>query len=378
MKKKTLSLHRLLPVICAILALYLAAFATNTFAATGNTRNKGAQFPNYSQVKTIYVSADNFDREFYDALEAAEYGASNSVQYKIILPKGTFTQGHAYTIPSNTYVYAVGTTINTTGSRKSIFRGNMSHKTENIIVEGGIWSTLSQTYTGDSTCIRFTGVKNLMLKNVTVNVKRIGHIIEVADINGFTMTGCTLSGNNLDTAKNPYNVQPKEALQLDIATRSAIPGYNTKASMYNGKGCHNVLITNNTFVNCGRGLGSHSGLKGAEKDPYTYITVKNNVIRNCIGEGIYGQNWKNTTIYGNTIQNCKQTGILIMQTRNVVVRSNRISQVRRYTGKRQKVYDPKKRYGCGVLIRQSKKYTVKSNRITNVTRKKNKGIVKES
>lgn len=67
-----------------------------------------------------------------------------------------------------------------------------------------------------------------------------------------------------------------------------------------------------------------------------------------------------------------------MQTRNVVVRSNRISQVRRYTGKRQKVYDPKKRYGCGILIRQSKKYTVKSNRVTNVTRKKNKGIVKES
>ena len=148
MKKKTLSLHQLLPVICAVLALYLVAFSANVFAATGNTRNKGAQFPNYSQVKTIYVSADNFDREFYDALEAAEYGASNSVQYKIILPKGTFTQGHAYTIPSNTYVYAVGTTINTTGSRKSIFRGNMTHKTENIIVEGGTWSTLSQKSLG--------------------------------------------------------------------------------------------------------------------------------------------------------------------------------------------------------------------------------------
>lgn len=378
MKKKNLSLNWLLPAVFAILALYLAAFSTNVSAASGNTRNKGAQLPNYSRVVTVTVSADNFDREFYNALYEASYNASDSVQYKIILPQGSFTQGHSYTIPSNTYVYAVGTTINTTDNRKSIFRGDMTKKTRNIIVEGGTWSAASQSYTGDSTCIRFTGVTNLVLKNLTVNVRRTGHIIELADVTGFTMTGCTLSGNNLDSSNNPINVQPKEALQLDIATKAAIPGYGTKASMYNGKGCHNVIIANNTFINCGRGVGSHSGLKGAEKNPYTYITVKNNIIRNCLGEGIYGQNWINTTIYGNTVQNCKQTGIFILQTRNVVVRSNRISQVRRYTGRRQKVYDAKKKYGCGIMVRQSKKYTVKSNRITNVARRKNKGIVKEN
>ena len=375
MKKKIHSFGRLLPVICAVFALYLAVFSVNVSAATGNTRNKGAQFPRYSKVVTINVDPNHFSRDFYDALAEAASNASNSVQYKIILPKGTYNQQHAYKIPSNTYVYAVGTTIITDGSRKSLFHGNMSKPTQNIIIEGGTWSALSQTYTGDATCIRFTGVRNLMMKNVTIKVRRIGHIVELADVIGFTMTGCTLSGNNLDTnSKNPISLQPKEALQLDIATRAAIPGYSTKASMYNGKGCHNVLITNNTFVNCARGLGSHSGLKGAEKNPYTYITVKNNVIRDCLAEGIYGQNWKNTTIYGNTIQKCKQTGILLMQTNNMVVRNNKISNVRRYTGKRQKFYDPKKRYGCGILIRQSKKLTVKGNKVSNVSRK---GTIKE-
>ena len=372
MKKKP-SFGKLLPVIGAVLLLYLIS-ATTAFAATGNTRNKGAEFPQYSEVKEIHVSSGNFSREFRDALWDAAAHATDSVQYKIILPQGTFTQGHAYTLPSNTYIYAVGTTIISTDSHRSMFHGDMTNPSRNIIMEGGTWKT-SQKYKGDATAVRFTGVRNLMLKDMSITANRVGHVVELADVIGCTITGCTISGNN---ASGSTNVQPKEALQLDIATKAAIPGYNTASKMYNGKGCHNIMITNNTFVNCARGLGSHSGLKGAEKNPYTYITVQNNVIKNCLGEAIFGQNWKNTTITGNTIQKCKQTGIYLLDTNNIVVTNNKISNVRRYTGQRQKVYDAKKKYGCGVLIRRTKNVTVKGNKVSNVSRMgKTKGIIKE-
>ena len=137
---------------------------------------------------------------------------------------------------------------------------------------------------------------------------------------------------------------------------------------------YNTVITNNTFVNCGRGLGSHSGLKGAEKNPYTYITVKNNVIRNCIGEGIYGQNWKNTTISGNTIQKCRQSGIHLQDASNVWVTKNKITDVKRYTGSRKSVYDPEGKYGVGIRVLLCKKITADNNQITKVY---TKGILLE-
>lgn len=345
--------------------LLTVLFPVSVFGV-GNDSATGAKIPKYANVTEIQVDGNDFDRSFSNALNTAASRASSRNQYKIIIPPGRYVQGHSYVIPGNTYVYAVGATITANDSRITIFKGDLTKPTENIIVEGGTW--ISTVYHDGGSAIRFMGVKNLLLKGVTMKVKRCAHIVEVADVIGFTMTGCTLSGNNTDVNAT-VNVQPKEALQLDVATPAAMPGGGITSNMFNGKGCHKVLITKNTFVNCARAVGSHSGLTGAEKSPYTYITISGNNIKNCLGEGIHGQDWENTTISGNVIQKCRQTGIYLLDAKNVRVTQNKITDVRKYTGKRKSVYDPSGIYGTGIRITRCRKITADNNQISNIYRK---------
>lgn len=74
------------------------------------------------------------------------------------------------------------------------------------------------------------------------------------------------------------NVQPKEAIQLDAVTKNAMGWSGITDNMYNGNGCHKVLIRNNTFTNYVRAVGSYSYPQGVEKNPYTYITLTKNRI----------------------------------------------------------------------------------------------------
>lgn len=356
--------------ILMIISLLIFLLPASVYGA-GNKYSTGAVFPVYEQVTEVRVDPNDFDRSFNNALKEAAVKAGSSNQYKIIIPPGNYVQGHTYIVPGNTYIYAVGATITANDARVTLFRGDMTKPSENIIVEGGTW--VSTIYQGGGTAIRFMSVKNLLLKNVTAKVQRYSHIIELSDVTGVTITGCTLSGNNSDV-NAAFGVQPKEAIQLDVSTLSAMPGDAIASSMYNGKGCHKVLIKKNRIVNCARGVGSHSGLVGAEKNPYTYITVTGNVIKNCLGEGVFGQNWKNTTISGNTIQKCRQSGIHLQDASNVWVTKNKITDVKRYTGSRKSVYDPDGKYGVGIRILRCKKITADNNQITKVY---TKGILLE-
>lgn len=358
-------------ILLFFVSLLLIFLPVNVLGA-GNNSSTGAEIPAYANVTVVSVDPDNFDRSFNNALKEAAVKASTSNQYKIIISPGNYVQGHSYIIPGNTYIYAVGATITAKDNRVTLFRGDVTKPSENIIVEGGTW--ISTIYHGGGTAIRFMSVKNLLLKNITAKVNRCAHIVELSDVKGVTITGCTLSGNNSDVNAT-VGVQPKEAIQLDVSTLSAMPGSEVSSNMYNGKGCHKVLITENRIINCARGIGSHSSIIGAEKNPYTYISVKNNVIKNCLGEGIFGQGWKNTTISGNTIQKCKQSGIHLQDASNVWATKNKITDVKRYTGRRKSTYDPEGKYGVGIRILRCKKITVDNNQITKIY---SKGIALEN
>lgn len=347
---------------CSPVSGKAAASSTDDPVNIGSTAT-GAVIPEYENVVVKEVDPEDFDRTFNKALLEAGENADRTTQYKIIIPPGNYQAGRRYMIPSNTYVYMVGATVNATGTRVGMWNTDTQNPSENIIMEGGTWTTMSQPASVDGTVVRLVGVRNLVMKNMTIKTKRSGHIIEAADVNGFTVTGCTISGNNKD-AKEPYkSIQPKEALQLDVATASAVPGYDHPASMLNGKGCHNVLITNNTFSNCGRGVGSHSGTgNGAESRPYTNITVSGNTITNALGEGIFGQDWRDCTISGNTVTNAKQAGIYLLDTANVRVSGNKIGKINKYTGSRKTTYDPNGDYGVGVLLRRSNTVYMDNNK----------------
>lgn len=137
--------------------------------------------------------------------------------------------------------------------------------------------------------------------------------------------------------------------------------------MLNGKGCHNVIIRNNRFLNCARGLGSHSGTgNGAEKQPYTNITVVGNTIRNTLGEGIYAQDWRNGTIRNNSISDGKQAGIFLLDASDILISENSIDNVGKYTGQRKSTYDPRGIYGVGMLIRHCSNLYVNNNQISRI------------
>lgn len=363
----------LILVVVLMITAFPAMAVEVSAAGAGASSSAGASEKQYAETVEITVDSANFSRSFYLALAEAKSNASSSVQYKIIIPAGNYTSTHLYRIPSNTYIYARGATISLADkSRSTLLVSGESGPTKNIIIDGGTWSTLAQPKNckADSSVIRMMGVDNVILRNMTVLTRRRGHILEVADIDGLTVTGCTFAGNNLDSSNSPASVQPKEALQLDVALKSAMvnfwPGGGSK---YNGKGCHDVLISGNVFKNCARGVGSHNGGKGAESRPYTDIAVKNNKFQNLLGEAVFAENWRNCTVSGNKINKCRQCGIYMLSASKSRIEKNQITDVRRYTGARKRTYDSSGSYGVGILIRRSSGNSIKSNKVTKYYRK---------
>ncbi len=370
-----------------------AEAATKGSSATGATDI----FKNMSESKMTVITISN-QSTFKADLKAAEIDAyehaTKSHPYKIVIAPGTYKTDQSVYLPGNTWLYAKGATIIGTdggtgaqptsmirnfetctssfysGSKagKSLYVNNISR---NIKIEGGTWKNLECKSENalNGAAIRFSNVRNLIISDVTIKCKKRQHIVEVADIKGMTMKGCSLSGNTVDNSAS-YNVQPKEALQLDVAIyiKDKNPAFNY--SKQTGKGCHNVIIKNNTFKNVARGLGSHNGTYGVvESKPYTNVTVQNNTVQKCAGEGIFAQHWSKCTIKNNTVKNARRAGIYLKESNNNVVRGNKISNIKSFTGKRRKEYGS---YKAGIAV-----CLANNNRITGNTLPKaaNKGEV---
>ena len=325
-------------MLLCMLALFIAM---PVCVSAAGSNGKGAKLPAYKQVKKVQVDKEDFQRSLQNALETAGRKASNSCQYKIVIPPGEYVLSHVLTIKSNIWIYAKGAKITIADhvSRVMATEPNKSYK--NVRVEGGVWDASRQTGRKQKRemMFRFSHVKNMELSGITLKCKRNNHIIEVSDMNGFTVKNCKISGNS-----RYLQVQPKEALQLDVATKAAM----INCTPYNGKGCHNVLITGNIFSDVSRGVGSHSYAQGAEKNPYTNITVERNTFKNCKGEAIYFLNWKNCSVLKNKIYNAKHAGIYMQDSSRNKVQNNTIAGVGAYSGERAKTYGSDR---AGVLMR---------------------------
>lgn len=339
--------------IILMMSLLLLAAPVAAHAASTGGNATGAKLPNYKKIVTINVEKDNFSKSLVNALKLAEEKATNSTQYKIVIPKGTHEATHTYRVPSNTWVCAKGAVIKRKATGNCFIACNPGKSYRNIKIEGGTWDATGQpsNFALDNTLVRFAHVKNLIFQDMTIKCKRGGHIIEVGDINGMTVKGCKISGNNVYR-----NVQPKEAIQLDVATKSAM----NECTPYNGKGCHNVIIENNTFTNVSRGVGSHSSAAGAQKTPYTNITVRNNKFQNLKGEAVFVLNWKYCTIQKNSVLNGKRTGIYLESCSGVKVNSNAMKKITAFTRTRKQTYGASV---SGVLLRVSNNNYVYGNKL---------------
>ncbi len=386
------SIRKYFPLFVLAILVTLCMPARAQAASKGSSA-KGATdiYKNMSESKMTVITISKpstFKADMKAAVIDAYEHATKSHPYKIVIAPGTYETDQSVYLPGNTWLYAKGATIIGTDGGKgagptsmirnfemcssSFYSGSQAgksqyvkHVSKNIKIEGGTWKNkeCKSDSALNASVIRFSNVRDLIITDVTIKCKKRQHIVEVSDINGMTMTSCKISGNTVDSSGS-YNVQPKEALQLDVATQDAMPYCKTT-----GKGCHNVIVKNNSFKDVARGLGSHNEMNGVEKNPYTNITVQKNTVQKCFGEGIFVQHWSNCTIKNNTVKNARRAGIYVKDSKNNLIQGNKISNIKSFTGKRKKEYGS---YKAGIAL-----CLANSNKITKNTLPKaaNKGKV---
>ena len=350
-------MKRMKKLFLLMCSLMLLVIPVSVQGATGKSAATGAKLPTYKEVVTFDVGGADFNKDLRKAVIAAIENKDSTKQYKIVIKPGTYTLEYGITLSSNVYIYAKGAILKGPNGSTVTFKCEPGKSLKNIKIEGGVWDATTQrkNYGIDTAIMRLAHVKNLVIQDAAFLCKRGGHILEFSDINGMTIKGCTLSGNTIYRG-----VQPKEAIQLDVATQPAM----VNCTPYNGKGCHNVIIEKNRFVNVARGVGSHNEmLKIVEKNPYTNITIRNNSFKNMTGEAIFSMYFKNCTIEKNTIYNAKRAGIYMESCSYNKIYKNTIKKISSFTGER-------KNYGTtksGIHIRNTSNCSINSNTLTQTS-----------
>lgn len=160
---------------------------------------------------------------------------------------------------------------------------------ENMVINGGIFDG---NFSSDSCMIRMAHCKNVSFNNVTFINNKNSHHIEIAACDGVTFDGCVFEG------QEETSTGGKEALQLDILEEkncfSHFPAYDKTQ-------IKNVTVTNCTFRNVCRGVGTHSAYAGLYFDN---IKIINNTFENISQQAIKLINAQNSTVQGNLIKNC--------------------------------------------------------------------------
>ncbi|MBE5925407.1 MAG: hypothetical protein E7270_00225 [Lachnospiraceae bacterium] len=238
--------------------------------------------------------------------EARDY-ATDDCPYKIIIPEGTYNIDKGFRIYSNTYLYMEGVTLNrVSGSGIFIRSGLWTDKLSgyegyrNITIEGGTLNgncDKEDYKSNNGSFIKMAHCKNVTLKNVTMKNGMDLHYVEVAGIDGFTMSGCKIQGlDNESTADN--SKKEIEAVQFDVLhDESRMANFGE----YDDTPMKNVSITKCTFSNVQKGIGSHSMVVGVY---FENVSICENTFTNTSKEAISIEGYRNITIKDNTITNC--------------------------------------------------------------------------
>ena len=333
--------RRVLLMAVCMLCVFCFSGMTVRAASTGGVR-KEVKLPDYKKVVRIRIDADDFNRSLKNALTLAAEKASSSRQYKIIIPKGTHICSMVFYVPSNTWIYANGAVLdfNRSSGEKAYMLTNweayggkaVTKSQKNIRITGGTWDISG--WPADSTWnkvspVRFCNVRNLVIEKVRIKANRTQHLMEFADVTGLKITGCRISGNSATDG-----IQPKEAIQLDVAEEDAFPKCIT-----NGKGCHNVVIEHNTFTDVARGVGSHNFVHSTTQNPsYTNVFICDNTFSKVYAEPIHVLHAKGMTISGNVIKSGKRAGIYLEDCSYTLISKNTIKKITAYSGDRGAAY----------------------------------------
>lgn len=254
-------------------------------------------------VVTVAVTAgSDISDTVNSALEQAVSAGTAAAPSTVIIPAGSYSISKPLYIGSNTTLKMEGVTLTYSGSGKAnlIVTGKTAVNTtaavagysgySNITISGG---TLVSNKNNTASMVKIAHANNVTITGLTLSGGGCAHQMEVCAIDGFTVTGCTFKDMQAEYDGN----DKQEALQLDIPCSEDVY-LNT---YQDGTVMKNVTISNCTFSNVPRGLGSHTGLLGAYHEN---IVITNNTFNNLDEEAIVGLNYYNCTISGNKINNC--------------------------------------------------------------------------
>lgn len=289
--------------LLAIMLMTVRCFAYDYSTITG-TKASGAEISGYSgalEVNVVDFGADkkgkkDSSKAIQKALDYAIDNGSNSVQIKVVVPKGKYRIDKLLEIYSNTWLYLEdGATIVRNFDKGCMIKNAQANgaggygSERNIVIEGGCWDGNPSPTSRPFSNMRFGHMKNLWIKNVEIKNNYNGHHVEIGGVKGITVEDCDFHGYT--------GTSQKEAIQLDTISNSDVfPAYEP----FDDTPCDNAVIKNNKFHDLIRGLGSHSACLGVY---YTNTLISGNSFYNMSGTAIVLINHKKCIIENNTMKN---------------------------------------------------------------------------
>lgn len=286
-----------------VLYLVLVFVVFGTFAATKvPVKAEGNVFVlNVSEGTDIY-------KEMKNVMAQAAGVATDDNPSTVVIPAGNYTLSTVLRLYSNVTVDATGATItysNANGENHNMLisgyieynksdacKGYSGHK--NIGIKGGTWVSTSSN---KASMVKIMHAKNVVIDGATFVGGGSAHQVEVAAIDGLKVTNCVFK--DFEGKKGDKS----EALQFDIPCSEKVYG----DTYQDGTPMKNVTVSDCTFSNVPRGLGTHTLLVGTWHEN---IVIKNNKFENVAEECISTVNYYNCEIYDNTMKNCG-AGVLV-------------------------------------------------------------------
>ncbi len=243
-----------------------------------------------------------------NALNTARDNATESMPYKITVDSGSYNLTNALYIYSNTYLILDGVTlVRSSELKNNILRtGSVPEDTKlcgdgytvykNITVDGGEkGAVFDADNTETNTVVKMGHASNILLKNITVQNIKNGHLAEFAGIDGLTVQDCSFYNQILE--QEVYKSKAMyEAVQLDILDESEhFSGFRSEDLPLK-----NVTFSNCSFSNSPRGIGSHTSILN---QPFDNIVITGCTFTDMGSAAIQALNWVNSEISGNVIKN---------------------------------------------------------------------------
>lgn len=241
----------------------------------------------------------DFEKAFQKALDVARDSEDKNTIYRIKIPAGTYKAGSCFNVYSNTYIDMEGVTlIRTSGS--SMFRFGRSEDVKkisgytgfkNITFHGGTIDGQGAQHGYKSTLLRFAHASDVTIENMTLTNTYSSHSIEFAAAQNVTINNCVFSDYHGKADSN------NEAIQIETLQKDHFASYGK----YDETPNRNITITNCTFKNVQRGVGTHAAIVGCY---HSNIRIENNKFINIPGYTIIATNYINSSIKNNEITDC--------------------------------------------------------------------------